>query len=333
MSNDKRIVLGDRNNLSITPIKHQWAMQYFDVMTNNFWNPHIVNMVKDSVAYAKVLNADEIHTLHHTLGYLATADVVAMRNISVGIADKVTCVEVELVLNTITYQEAIHTLSYNHILDSLSIPLDQQNVINNYYNTCKSISNKIEYSTNLIDRMLKAELSDDLHGGMYDFIHGYFFFSQIFEGCLFVNGFNPVLSLNRQNKMSGTAEQFNLIRQDEELHKAFGAKFIKETCKETGFVLDENYCLEMMRATEKLERAYMEEVMPNGLVGYSIEDHMLNFRFLANVRMKHFMMKPAFQKYKKLSWHDTDQSIKREANFFERTVTDYNSGTDIMSTF
>ena len=328
----KQIILGDRSELSLTPISFQWAFDYFTLMSNNFWLPSIVNMVKDATDYPS-LTEDERNLICKVLGYLSTADVVAMRNISNGIAEHVTAVEVEMCVTTIAYQESVHTLSYQHILDSVSIPATQQNEIYSYYKHVPSIRNKIQYSVDIIDKMLKADFKDTKGEGFSDFIHGYWFFSQIFEGCLFVNGFNPILSLNRRGLMRGTAEQLDLIRQDEEIHKAFGARFIQEVCKEHNFTLDEDRIAKMMRETESLERAYIKEVMPNGVVGYTVENHMGNFKFLANRRMKHFKMKPVFNNVKKLAWHDTDNSLKREANFFERTATEYETGSNIMNTF
>lgn len=330
---EKKIVLGDRSSLSLTPIKYQWAFDYFNVMSDNFWKPHIVNMVKDSVQYAKELTSNEKHVLHSVLGYLSTADVVAMRNISSGIAEKVTAVEVEMVINTITFQEAIHTLSYQHILDSVSIRRDKQDEIYNYYKTNKTIADKILYSNNIIDKMLMSTFTDTDSEGFYNFIHGYWFFSQIFEGCLFINGFNPILSMLKNNLMAGTGTQLNLIRQDEELHKAFGAKFITEVCKEHNYKLDEEYCIKMMMDVSVLEEAYINDIMPEGLRGYSVEDHMGNHKFLCNRRMKHFGFKQVFNRVKKLRWHDADNTIKREANFFETNSTEYTAESDIMSTF
>ena len=208
---DKRVVNGHSDINQLAPFKYPWAWKYFLNANKNHWTPLDINMAQDIYDYKHNLTADEIHLYENVLSYLATSDILAMRNIGLAVMEKMTAPELQIYQARQVYEEALHTWAYQHCIESLG--LDQGEVYNRY-RVVPAINRKIQMANDRIASILRSDIdltdADELH----NFILAYMFFAAIFEGVWFYNGFSPIFSLQRRGLMKGTAEQVQYIMRD-----------------------------------------------------------------------------------------------------------------------
>ncbi|MCH8264344.1 MAG: ribonucleotide-diphosphate reductase subunit beta, partial [Proteobacteria bacterium] len=127
---DKRVVNGHSDINQLAPFKYPWAWKYFLNANKNHWTPLDINMAQDIYDYKHNLTADEIHLYENVLSYLATSDILAMRNIGLAVMEKMTAPELQIYQARQVYEEALHTWTYQHCIESLG--LDQGEVYNRY---------------------------------------------------------------------------------------------------------------------------------------------------------------------------------------------------------
>ncbi|MEW8547923.1 MAG: ribonucleotide-diphosphate reductase subunit beta [Candidatus Thiodiazotropha sp.] len=149
----------------------------------------------------------------------------------------------------------------------------------------------------------------------------------MFEGCWFYNGFSPIFALQRRGLMKGTAEQLQYIMRDEVLHASFGIRVVKQIIQEEGITLDKKAMREMWDESEAAENGYADYILRDPILGYSQEDHVGQFRFIANRRARQLGIDEPFPGAEAtLPWLDEQAHLRKEKNFFETRVTEYQTG-------
>src|SRR2546429_590387 len=117
----KKIVLGDSDVMIIEPIQHKFAWDAFLRGNKNFWLPNEISMAKDIALWkSNKLTEEERLVIKRSMGFFATADSIVVNNLVLAVYRHLTSPECRLYLLGQAYQEAIHTLSYQHIIESLN---------------------------------------------------------------------------------------------------------------------------------------------------------------------------------------------------------------------
>jgi ribonucleoside-diphosphate reductase beta chain len=232
---DKRIVNGQADINQLAPFKYPWAWEFFLKANRNHWTPLEIAMAQDVHDYQHKLSAAERHVFENVLAYLTTSDILAMRNIGLAVMEKMSAPELQIYQARQVYEEALHTWTYQHCIESLG--LDQQEIYNRY-RVVPEIHGKIALANRRLERVMRADFDLTDRANLHEFALSYFFFAVIFEGCWFYNGFTPIFALQRRGLMKGAAEQLQYIMRDEVLHCAFGIRVIRELLKEEGMALD-----------------------------------------------------------------------------------------------
>ncbi|MDA8120222.1 MAG: ribonucleotide-diphosphate reductase subunit beta [Gammaproteobacteria bacterium] len=333
-ASDKRVVRGpssigrpqhvsDVNQLA--PFKYPWAWDTYLRAQNNRWLPTEVGMGQDILTFKTKLSEADRHTYLNTLSFLSTADIMAMRNIGLAIMEKVTAPEITIYQSLQVQEEGIHTWTYQHCIESLNL---DQGEIYNRYRVIPEIHQKIAIANERLHSVLRADIDLTDRDSLHDFLMAYSFFAAVFEGAWFYNGFTPVFALARRGLMTNTAEQFQYILRDEVEHAKFGINVVNEIVKEEGVALDPKAFQQMWEECEAAEDDYIRYVLPVPMVGYSASQHIEQFRYLANVRSRALNMKEPFPGAQNiLTWlEEMSGGTRKEKNFFETRVTEYQSG-------
>ena len=122
--NKRRIINGeDADVIQLYPMKHVFAWDAYNAANANHWLPTEIGMQKDVEQWkAKdVLSDDERHALKTVLGFFTTADSIAANNVVMAFYRHITSPECRLYLLRQAYEEAIHTHSYQYIVESLRL--------------------------------------------------------------------------------------------------------------------------------------------------------------------------------------------------------------------
>lgn len=321
---DKRIVNGKADINQLAPFKYPWAWEFFLKANRNHWTPLEISMAQDVHDYHHKLTSAERHVFENVLAYLTTSDIMAMRNIGLAVMEKMSAPEIQIYQARQVYEEALHTWTYQHCIESLS--LDQQEIYNRY-RVVPEINGKIQLANRRLERVLRSDFDLTNRDNLHEFALSYFFFAVIFEGCWFYNGFTPVFALQRRGLMKGTAEQLQYIMRDEVLHCAFGIRVIRELLKEENLTLDPQALRKLWDEAESAESAYAGFILREPILGYNADLHVQQFRFIANRRARQVGVPEPFPGAENvLSWLDEQANLRKEKNFFETRVTEYQTG-------
>ncbi|MBL4583727.1 MAG: ribonucleotide-diphosphate reductase subunit beta [Pseudomonadales bacterium] len=321
---DKRVVNGNTDINQLAPFKYPWAWNYFLNANKNHWTPLDINMTQDLHDYQHKLTTEERHVYETVLAYLTTADILAMRNIGLAVMEKMTAPELQIYQARQVYEEALHTWTYQHCIESMG--LDQSEIYNRY-RVVPQIHRKIQICNRRLDSILRPGIDLNDRAELENFALAYFFFAAVFEGCWFYNGFSPIFSLQRRGLMKGTAEQLQYIMRDEVMHCSFGIRVLKQIFKEENLQLDPVAVREIWDEAEAAEIEYADYLLQDPILGYAKEDHVEQFRFMANRRSRALGFEEPFPGAKNsLPWLDEQTNLRKEKNFFETRVTEYQTG-------
>jgi ribonucleoside-diphosphate reductase beta chain len=320
---EKRLVTGGSAVNQLLPLKYEWGYTFYKNSMKNHWGPDDIGMSQDLIDYRTKLTEAEQHVFQNTLAYLSTADILAMRNIGLAVMEKMTAPEIQLYQARQVAEEAVHSVTYQLCIENLEF---NQEDIYNRYRTIPEIAAKINFSNQSLEAVLNSNMDLSKKDNLIDFLESYFFFAGIFEGMWFYNGFSPIFSLQRRGLMKATSEQLQYILRDEVLHTTFGLKVIREIMDEENVYLDHDRLASMVKLAEELEYNYIKFILKDNILGYSVDDHMGHFKFLANRAMEKLGYSHIYSNANPtLTWLDEQVNIRKEKNFFETRVMEYQS--------
>ena len=323
-ASDKRVINGLADVNQLAPFKYPWAWEYFLNANKNHWTPLDINMAQDVHDYQHSLTDDEKHVYENVLAYLTTSDILAMRNIGLAVMEKMTAPELQIYQARQVYEEALHIWTYQHCIETIGL---DQGEIYNRYRVVPEINGKIQLANRRLNSILSSDTDLTNADELNNFVMSYSFFAGIFEGCWFYNGFTPIFSLQRRGLMKGTSEQLQYIMRDEVLHASFGIRVVKQIMLENEVTLDPKAIRDMWDESEAAEISYAQYILRNPILGYTADDHTEQFRFIANRRARQLGFEEPFPGAKNRSpWLDEQANMRKEKNFFETRVTEYQTG-------
>lgn len=327
---DKRIINGQTDVNQLVPFKYKWAWEKYLATCANHWMPQEINMQRDIELWKKPdgLTPDERQIVKRNLGFFVTADSLAANNIVLGTYRQITAPECRQFLLRQAFEEAIHTHAYQYIVESLG--LDEGEIFNAYHEI-PSIKAKDEFLIPFIDTLTNPEFKTGTLESDQALLKSLIVFACIMEGIFFYVGFVQILALGRQNKMTGAAEQYQYILRDESMHCNFGIDLINTIKLENPQLWTESFKAELIELFQKgvdLEYAYAEDTMPRGVLGLNASMFKEYLRFICNRRMTQIGLNELFpnQTNNPFPWMSEMIDLKKEKNFFETRVTEYQTG-------
>lgn len=326
---DKRIINGKTDVNQLVPFKYKWAWEKYLAGCANHWMPQEINMSRDIALWKDPngLTDQERHIVKRNLGFFVTADSLAANNIVLGTYRHITAPECRQFLLRQAFEEAIHTHAYQYIVESLG--LDEGEIFNAYHEV-SSIHEKDEFLIPFIHTLTDPVFKTGTIDNDQNLLKSIIVFACIMEGLFFYVGFTQILSLGRQNKMTGAAEQYQYILRDESLHCNFGIDLINQIKLENPHLWTNKFCSEihnLFRCAVDLEYRYAEDTMPRGVLGLNASLFKSYLRFICNRRCQQIGLDPLFNKEENpFPWMSEMIDLKKERNFFETRVIEYQTG-------
>ena len=326
---EKRIINGQTDVNQLVPFKYKWAWEKYLASCANHWMPQEVNMSRDIATWKDPngLTDDERRIIKRNLGFFVTADSLAANNIVLGTYRHITAPECRQFLLRQAFEEAIHTHAYQYIVESLG--LDEAEIFN-AYNEVPSIRDKDQFLIPFINAIMDPHFHTGTLENDQTLLRSLIVFACLMEGMFFYVGFTQILAMGRQNKMTGAAEQYQYILRDESMHCNFGIDLINTIKLEnpqlwTAQFKDEIRAL-FLKAVE-LEYRYAEDTMPRGVLGLNASMFKGYLRYIANRRATQIGLEPLFPNEENpFPWMSEMIDLKKERNFFETRVIEYQSG-------
>lgn len=326
---DKKIINCRADLNQLVPFKYKWAWdKYLDGCANH-WMPNEINMAADVALWKdpEGLTEDERTIIKRSLGFFSTADSLVANNLVLAVYKHITNPECRQYLLRQAFEEALHTHSYQHIIESLG--LDEAEVFN-MYRELPSVARKASWAL-----PFTQSLSDpDFHTGTPEadqrLVRDLIAFYVVFESIFFYVGFTQILAMGRRGKMTGTSEQFQYILRDESMHANFGIDVINQIKIENPHLWTEKFqqeVIDMIKEGVDLEIQYARDTMPRGILGLNVEMFQDYLQYIANRRLVQIGLPEQYQKVENpFPWMSEMMDLKKEKNFFETRVTEYQTG-------
>jgi ribonucleoside-diphosphate reductase beta chain len=328
-ADDKRIINGQTDVNQLVPFKYKWAWDKYLAGCANHWMPQEVNMQRDIELWKNPngLTEDERRIVKRNLGFFVTADSLAANNIVLGTYRHITAPECRQYLLRQAFEEAIHTHAYQYIVESLG--LDEKEIFN-AYNEIPSIRDKDQFLIPFIEVINDPQFQTGTLENDQKLLKSIIVFACLMEGLFFYVGFTQILALGRQNKMTGAAEQYQYILRDESMHCNFGIDLINTIKMENPQLWTAEFredIKQLFLQAVELEYRYAEDTMPRGVLGLNAAMFKGYLRFIANRRAVQIGLDPLFPNEENpFPWMSEMIDLKKERNFFETRVTEYQTG-------
>ncbi|CAM2947337.1 ribonucleotide-diphosphate reductase subunit beta [Cupriavidus taiwanensis] len=326
---DKRVINGSTDVNQLVPFKYKWAWEKYLAGCANHWMPQEINMSRDIALWKDPngLTEDERRIIKRNLGFFVTADSLAANNIVLGTYRQITAPECRQYLLRQAFEEAIHTHAYQYIVESLG--LNEAEIFNAYHEV-QSIRDKDEFLIPFIDTLTDPSFKTGTPENDQKLLKSLIVFACIMEGLFFYVGFTQILAMGRQNKMTGAAEQYQYILRDESLHCNFGIDLINQIKLENPHLWTAEFKAEITELFKKavdLEYRYAEDTMPRGVLGLNAPMFKSYLRFICNRRCQQIGLDQLFPNEENpFPWMSEMIDLKKERNFFETRVIEYQTG-------
>jgi len=326
---DKRIINGKTDVNQLVPFKYKWAWEKYLATCANHWMPQEVNMTRDIALWKDPngLSEDERRIVKRNLGFFTTADSLAANNIVLGTYRHITAPECRQFLLRQAFEEAVHTHAYQYIVESIG--LDESEIFN-AYNEIESIRAKDAFLIPFIDSIMAPDFKTGTLQTDQALLKSLIVFACLMEGLFFYVGFTQILALGRQNKMVGAAEQYQYILRDESMHCNFGIDLINQLKLENPQLWTAQFKEEIVALFHQgveLEYRYAEDTMPRGVLGMNAAMFKGYLRYIANRRATQIGLEELFPgEENPFPWMSEMIDLKKERNFFETRVIEYQSG-------
>lgn len=326
---DKKIINCRADLNQLVPFKYTWAWDKYLHACANHWMPNEINMAPDVALWKDPngLTADERMIIKRNLGFFSTADSLVANNLVLAVYRHITNPECRQYLLRQAFEEALHTHAYQYVIQSLG--LDEAEVFN-MYREIPSVATKAAWALPFTQSLGDPNFHTGTPEADQRLLRDLIAFYVIFEGIFFYVGFTQILSMGRRNKMVGTSEQFQYILRDESMHMNFGIDVINQIKIENPHLWTSAFQAEMVQLIKdgvELECQYAIDTMPHGILGMNSGMFKEYLHFIANRRCAQIGLAEQYPgATNPFPWMSEMLDLKKEKNFFETRVIEYQAG-------
>ena len=326
---DKMMINCNADLNQLVPFKYDWAWQKYLDGSANHWMPQEINMTNDIVLWKSEdgLTEDERTIVKRNLGFFSTADSLVANNLVLALYRLITNPECRQYILRQSLEEAIHTHAYQYCIESLGM---DEGEIFNMYREIPCVARKASWGLKYTQEISDPDFKTGTEETDKQLLKNLIAFYCVLEGIFFYCGFTQILSMGRRNKMTGTAEQFQYILRDESMHVNFGIDVINQIKIENPHLWDEEMKTEaaqMILEGTELEIMYARDTMPRGVLGMNAAMMEEYLKFIANRRLTQIGLDEEFKGVTNpFPWMSEIIDLRKEKNFFETRVTEYQVG-------
>jgi ribonucleoside-diphosphate reductase beta chain len=322
----KRVVGGrETMTFNLLPLRYGWAYELYRTMKANHWEPEDVPMTRDVEQWrdASALTEIDRWIVRMGIGYFSAAEGIVGDNVIHVVRELVTASELKLVLGRHAHEENIHADSLLYMISSLGIDPHECEAM---FEGIPTIVAKNRFVTG-VSHALRRDLDMDDLDARRLLARNVFVFGQCMEGTQFYGLFGMILSLYRQGKLPGVGTMFRYTLRDESNHIELFRRLLRELVHENPELWTAGFreeLRELMREAVALEQAFIADCLPVEAVGLSREDFSGYIDYIADRRLEGAGLEPLTGGLENpLPWLAELMDVRREQNFFEGRVTEY----------
>ncbi len=330
----KKVINGrETMTFNLLPLKYQWAYTLYRTMKANHWEPEDIPMQKDIEQWRSDTALSDVDRwiIRMAIGYFSAAEGIVGDNILHVVREHVTASELKLVLGRHAHEENIHADSLLYMISSLGInPHECEAMFEDVETIRKKNLFVTKTSQNMRRDMDLTQLKDK-----QEFARNVFMFGQCMEGTQFYGLFGMVLSLYRQGKFPGIGQMFRYTLRDESNHIELFRQLFIELVEENPDVWTADFRQELtetMQEAVRLEKEFIRDCLPVQGVGLSADEFCQYIDYIADRRLEGVGLSAINSGIQNpLPWLAELMDIKKEQNFFEGRVTEYQKSSALGS--
>jgi ribonucleoside-diphosphate reductase beta chain len=329
----KKVINGRQTMyFNILPLKYQWAYELYKNMKANHWEPEDIPMQKDCEQWRSNEISDiERWIIKMGIGYFSAAEGIVGDNLLHVIREAITAPELKLVIGRHAHEENIHADSLIYMISSLGINPHEAEAM---FEDVETIKRKNDFVVSN-SRNLRRDMDLTITENKQLLAKNIFLFGQCMEGTQFYGLFGMVLALYRQNKFPGIGQMFRYTLRDESNHIELQRNLLMDLVEENPDIWTAEFRQELtdtMAEAVKLEKEFIMDCLPLNAVGLSAEEFIQYIDFIADRRLEGVGLKAIHPGVKNpFPWLAEMMDIKKEQNFFEGRVTEYQKASALES--
>jgi len=322
----KRVVGGrETMTFNLLPLRYVWAYELYRTMKANHWEPEDVPMQRDVQQWRSDSALSDIDRwiVRMGVGYFSAAEGIVGDNILHVVRELVTASELKLVLGRHAHEENIHADSLLYMISSLGIDPHECEAM---FDDVPTIVAKNEFVTRG-SHALRRELDMADTADKQLLARNIFIFGQCMEGTQFYGLFGMILSLYRQGKLPGVGMMFRYTLRDESNHIELFRRLLLELVAENPDIWTPEFRAELrglMAEAIALEKQFIRDCLPVSALGLSSVEFERYIDYIADRRLEGVGLEPLVGGIENpLPWLAELMDIRKEQNFFEGRVTEY----------
>lgn len=312
---DQALFGGNPTGISnLNNVRYNWVNPLYRTMLANFWLPQKVSLIEDRVS-VKTLTDDEDDSVRDTLSFLIFLDNFQSNNLP-NIGEYITCPGVKNLIAIQTFQEVIHSETYQYIMEAL-YPSIERDAIYNRWRDNPLLKERNKFVASIADEFNDSPTEENLHKVLIA--------NLVLEGVYFYQGFNLFDQLAHRGKIVGTAKEIDYIRRDELTHVGLFTNIIKEVKPSVEIVHS------LFEEGANQEIGWCKGTYGNKILGISTTSSENYVKWLVNDRLERINYPKLYDAVENPYKHITEASkegSKRE-NYFETSVTSYDMADSV----
>jgi ribonucleoside-diphosphate reductase beta chain len=322
----KRVVGGRQTmTFNLLPLRYAWAYELYRTMKANHWEPEDVPMQRDVQQWRSDSALSELDRwiVRMGVGYFSAAEGIVGDNVIHVVRELVTASELKLVLGRHVHEENIHADSLLYMISSLGIDPHECEAM---FDDVPTIVAKNAFVTKT-SRDLRRDLDMTRTDHQQLLARNVFVFGQCMEGTQFYGLFGMILSLYRQGKLPGVGMMFRYTLRDESNHIELFRRLLLELVAENPEIWTPAFreeLRELMTEAVELEKRFIRDCLPVAGLGLSAAEFERYIDYIADRRLDGVGLEPLVGGIDNpLPWLAELMDIRKEQNFFEGRVTEY----------
>lgn len=269
-------------------VKYKWAYNLYHLMAfTNFWIPEEISMYDDKKMYNS-LTPHEKRAYKLTLAFLIVLDSYQV-NMLKEFARKFTAPELIMAITAQEFQEALHSKSYQYILENVVSPKESELI----YNLWREDERLLERITVIADLYNKYIEKPTLENFVKALVGNY-----LLESLYFYSGFMFFYNLGAQSKMTNTMLQIKYINRDELTHVTLFKNVLSELRKQHPEIFTPElykWIYEYVKFAAEKEIEWAKYVTNDNIIGLNNEVLKRYIQYITNKRLEYLGLEPIYK--------------------------------------
>ena len=294
------------SRFTLFPIKYQKAWDMYQKALASFWTVEEIDLTTDLADWEK-LTSNEKHFISHVLAFFANADLIVNDAVDMNFSQEIQPPEFRAIYSVQNMMETIHNQTYSVLIDTYIKSETEKEHLFNAITTVPAVKRKAEWMMKWLNR--ERPFGERLVA-----------FAAA-ECIFFCSSFAAIFWLKKRGLMPGLTFSNELISRDESLH-FLTACLVHETLQPENRA-SEKVISEIIREAVEIEKNFVNEALPSGLIGINCTLMSSYVEFVANYALSSLGCEKIFGvKTNPLDFMDL-LSMDSRTNFFESKVSQY----------